>query len=312
MRNLSIPFKQKLAEGEQLNTFITVYHTDTSQTESYTDCTYPVTYFGNVVFSPLGGFQRSAISFTEDLDAPNVDLTFEVNAGETNPVAPSYPYYSSSPLLLFDILRGKYRDCFYRIYVGLPRFPSLGAVELTEGYFGDNQLSRSTFKVVGDGRIIKIQTANPVLTSPNCRNDLGDVKCQIDLNSLKFSSTIIEWSADLLLLQFLDSFPNNPTVVAGSPFTGQIPAAYSIGKITFRTGANAGRTYDVKARGAGTNGVSLWSPLIYTPAIGDEVDLYPGCNRTITMCQAYKNVMHMQAEPFLPSSTTQNDVQSFF
>lgn len=86
------------------------------------------------------------------------------------------------------------------------------------------------------------------------------------------------------------------------------------GAVTFETGANAGRTIEVKSWTQATRTLELWSPLGLPAAVGDQLRIYPGCHkRVLEDCRDRfripgslrfdrGNVRNFRGEPYVPGS----------
>lgn len=102
------------------------------------------------------------------------------------------------------------------------------------------------------------------------------------------------------------AFTASGTVGAGAtktrvPWTGSA-TTYTLGTITFVTGANAGVTATVKQ--ADASGLTLAFPLVNTPAGGDTFTATQGCDKTMTRCTALGNLLNFDGFPFVPVPET--------
>lgn len=302
----------KLLAGYKLATFLTVIKPVGEDPYLYiTDHPSSVTTEPFKTYTPYAGMLRSAISITDDMDVANLDFQFLSNPGDQNPLTDApLQYYSNSPITMHDALAGAYRGSRFIYEIGFPDFPDVGLLTMMAGTFGETQIGRSVFKVVGESDIIKLHVANPQNTSPVCRNRMGNTRCGIDLPSISVTRTITAILNGGSVLEFNSVIPANPTVVAGFPSSATMQT-FGLGTITFLDGANAGSTCDCNGFYVNRLMLQVWIPPTFTPTIGDSVSIAPGCDYSLLTCQAYKNVINMQAEPFLPAATTQNDVLSF-
>lgn len=79
---------------------------------------------------------------------------------------------------------------------------------------------------------------------------------------------------------------------------------YSLGTVTFETGADVGVSRTVKI----SNGTQLILryPLDYLPATGDQFKAYPGCDLTLATCGGalFNNAPNFRGFPFIPPSQT--------
>ena len=73
------------------------------------------------------------------------------------------------------------------------------------------------------------------------------------------------------------------------------------GVVTFSSGANAGRSMEVKAWTSATATVTLFLPMPAPIQVGDTQTLYPGCRKTTADCRdKFANIVNFRGEPFVP------------
>lgn len=131
----------------------------------------------------------------------------------------------------------------------------------------------------------KLEAKLGIQTSKFCSHDLGDANCRVDLTPFTFTETIA-------------AVTNRYQFQTSGNFT---PGQFSRGKITFTTGANTLVTRDVANMTSG-NIVTLWQPLPYSIAVGDEVILVQGCGKTLYDCIVrYNNAANHGGEPHIPT-----------
>lgn len=79
---------------------------------------------------------------------------------------------------------------------------------------------------------------------------------------------------------------------------------FSLGKVAFTGGANAGATVTVKLYD-GQGGFQLVAPLQEAPAEGDGFVAYPGCALSMADCQGkFANLARFRGQPFIPQPST--------
>lgn len=73
------------------------------------------------------------------------------------------------------------------------------------------------------------------------------------------------------------------------------------GVLTFETGANAGRSMEIKGWTQGTGRIELYLPLGYAIAVGDVFRIHPGCDKRLDTCiDRFANVLNFRGEPYIP------------
>jgi hypothetical protein len=79
---------------------------------------------------------------------------------------------------------------------------------------------------------------------------------------------------------------------------------FSLGKVAFTHGANAGATVTVKSYD-GTGTFQLVAPLQTTPEAGDAFTAYPGCALSVADCTSkFANLARFRGQPFIPAPST--------
>ena len=118
--------------------------------------------------------------------------------------------------------------------------------------------------------------------APTCLHTLFDLGCGLPAGAFSTNGTVGDASTTSLV-----------------NFSGAL-AAHLQGKIVFSSGANAGVVATVKNVVAGSS-LTLMYPLPQTPATGDALTVYAGCDHTMGTCQAkFNNLANFRAFPFVP------------
>lgn len=126
--------------------------------------------------------------------------------------------------------------------------------------------------------------------SSNCRADFGDNKCKASFVNRMGNATVTE-------VDNAQSFS-----YSNAAATNDVDHTYQNGLAIFNTGENAGISMEIADQLRGPLGQSkcvLRGLLPYPLAIGDEITVYYGCDKTPAMCsQRYNNIANFRGEPF--------------
>lgn len=121
----------------------------------------------------------------------------------------------------------------------------------------------------------------------SCLNTLYDTRCGVSRASFKASVAVVSGSTTTLL----------KTNYGGA--TGTL----NLGSLMFTSGALAGLRKTIKDQTLGN--LTLVSPLLDLPGIGDALDLYPGCNLSMANCLSpFNNMANFRGQPFVPLPET--------
>lgn len=123
---------------------------------------------------------------------------------------------------------------------------------------------------------------------PGCSAELGDAQCGVALSNPAYTCTGVVAQID----------GRTTFQVAGA-------AAYPAGLFTrgtarFLTGVNAGLSAMVKEHDGAL--IHLWQGLAQAPALGDQVTLQAGCDKTLATCRArFGNATNFRGFPYIPA-----------
>lgn len=75
------------------------------------------------------------------------------------------------------------------------------------------------------------------------------------------------------------------------------------GVLTWESGANTGRSIEVKGWAQATGEIELFLPMGYAIAAGDLFRIHPGCDKRLETCIArFANVLNFRGEPYVPGA----------
>ena len=127
----------------------------------------------------------------------------------------------------------------------------------------------------------------------SCDADLGDARCGIDLAdpAFKQSGTVASVTdARQFTASGLGAF-------ADGWFSG--------GKLTWTSGANAGRAMEIKrhAVSAGVVGIELWQPMSEDISVADGFDVTAGCDKQLATCETkFSNIVNFRGFAHMPGN----------
>jgi len=124
-----------------------------------------------------------------------------------------------------------------------------------------------------------------------CRAQLGDARCKIDLEAIKVAFTI-------------DTITDNGYGFTASELVGTADGRLKFGKVIWTGGLNDTMQDEIKANTSATGKavLSLYprNPLV----IGDTGFAYPGCDFQVTTCgDKFGNLANFRGEPYVPPPT---------
>jgi uncharacterized phage protein (TIGR02218 family) len=133
----------------------------------------------------------------------------------------------------------------------------------------------------------QLDTAIGRMYLPGCPWRLGDSRCGIDLSVWTRTGTITGVGAD-------------PRYVFSDTGQGEEPGWFAEGTVTLTSGANSGRTMDIRLWEPPT--FTMHRPLPYPVAIGDTYSAVTGDDKTFATCSdtKFSNQNRFGGFPMLP------------
>ena len=231
--------------------------------------------FDGTAFEAATGFTASEIKDALGLAVDNLEVSSALQSDRLNEDDLAAGLFDDAAI---EIWRVDWADTGAR---ALMRSGSLGEVRRTGAAF--------TAEVRGLAHYL--QQPKGRLYQSGCDADLGDARCGIDLDAPAFRGT-------------------GTVLAAASPrlFTASGLAAFSSGwftrgLVTFTSGANAGRSQEVKRHTlAGAEAtIELWQPMAMPVAPADTFTVTAGCDKRFATCQAkFANAASFRGFPHMP------------
>ena len=138
-----------------------------------------------------------------------------------------------------------------------------------------------------------------------CDAALGDARCGANIAAFRADGVVVSVDATgRMMVSGLERFADG---------------FFRQGKLTFSSGANAGRSFDLDdhALRDGAASLNFWLPLEVVPQVGDTFTVTAGCDKSFATCKAkFANHLSFRGFPHMPgadfaysyvSSRTQHD-----
>ncbi|MBS3962571.1 MAG: DUF2163 domain-containing protein [Sandarakinorhabdus sp.] len=246
------------------------------QVKAYTSHDRPLTVDG-ATYQPAGGFDASAIASDADMGVGDVEVLGAI---------------ASDDLSAGDLLAGVYDGAAFEASVCDWTNPADGRIIVRKGWLGTVSQTGGSFKAEMRGLAQRLQAPIIEAYSPECRANLGDTRCKVNLAPLTIAATVTATSDGTLgaTADFRRFFAAALT---------QADGFFDYGMVTFTSGASTGRSVEV-ARFAGTR-VDLFEPLGLGFTVGDTFTITPGCDKRLETCSSkFANVVNFRGEPHVP------------
>jgi uncharacterized phage protein (TIGR02218 family) len=257
----------------------------------YTTHDQPLTFdcdgLGMVTYNAEGGYKRSAIESQLGLAADNLELEGVLD---------------DDAITDEDLLKGLYDNAELKFMQVNWQDLSQGVLKLRRGYVGQITVHRDSYVAEIRGLMDAYSTVIGELYTPDCRADLGDSRCQVNLDTPEFTvaCTVSAVTAPApgeggtYIFQVAEDLSHLVPEPGGLPW-------FAMGKASWLTGANSGTAGEVKDWDATTSTATLFLATPYQIAVGDMLTLTVGCDKRRQTCVArFQNVVNMRGEPYLP------------
>jgi len=161
--------------------------------------------------------------------------------------------------------------------------PLAAEVPLMRGELGEVRLEESEFRAELRGAASRLQAAVCQETSPECRAELGDKRCGVDLAGRNMLARVVEVYGRGLLLD------------------RTVSAEFLWGRARFMSGANCGLISLLVA--IDDNRVELRDSARAEIEPGDQIELRHGCDKSFATCWGrFANAANFRGEPHLPGN----------
>ena len=188
-----------------------------------------------------------------------------------------------------DLRRGVYDSARVDIYLINFSSPQDGVAHLFRGFLGETKLTKLGYNAEILGLTSKLETKIGQLYSPLCRVNLGSDACKVATSSFTETGQV---TSVISRQKFSDS--SN---------TGQEDDWFSQGLITFTSGDNDGKSYEVKSYIQSSGTIELYVAADFDVSVGDSYSIVAGCDKKFTTCQTkFNNAKNFQGEPHVPGN----------
>lgn len=220
-----------------------------------------------LVYRAAPGMVPSAIERRDDLDPDSMEL-----AGAL----------TSSLITETDLLAGRWDGARLRVSAVNWADPTDNPLYLVRGELGSVESDGRSFSAELRGPAALLEAPVVEETSPECRAELGDRRCRIDM------------AARTIVTRIVSAHDTAITV-------GNAPGDYGFGRLRWLDGVNAG-TVSVVAESSGAI-VILREPPPFVPESGAMIELTEGCDKRFATCSSrFGNAVNFRGEPHLPGN----------
>lgn len=223
--------------------------------------------FDGLVYRATPGMVPSAIERRESLDPGNMDLSGAL---------------TSSLITETDLLSGRWDGARLRVTAVNWADPGDSPLFLLRGELGSVESDGRSFTAELRGPATLLDAAVNEDTSPECRAELGDQRCRVDMSARRTLARVVSFDGMVLTV-------DRPAGDCG------------FGSLRWLDGANAGLMSAIIAASGAI--VTLREPPPFVPGAGVMVALTEGCDKRFATCvERFANAENFRGEPHLPGN----------
>ncbi len=158
---------------------------------------------------------------------------------------------------------------------------------LRRGTIGQVSHGKYGFQAEIRGMMEPFQQAAGLICQKTCRAILGDTKCKVNAAAYTATGTVTAVNADGTFTTTLTQADNY----------------FDYGLVTFTSGDNDGKGYEVKEYLNTGGKVDTFLPTFYPVAAGDTFTIVAGCDGNFSTCKnRFNNVANFRGEPHVPGN----------
>ena len=233
--------------------------------------------FGGLAYAASSGFTASQIQSGLGLSVDNLDVSGALSSDDLNEADLAAGLYDGADI---EIWRVNWANSAQRVL-------------MRKGTIGEVKRGKAAFQAEVRGMAQKLTATVGRIYAYDCDADAGDARCGVDITTATcrgVGTIVAATDARRFTASGLSAF-------ADGWFTG--------GKLTWLTGANAGRAMEVKRhfKAPTVATLELWQAMSETVAVGDTFAVTVGCDKTFATCKAkFANAVNFRGFPHIPGN----------
>ena len=277
MRTLPTTFASHLASGATTLCNCWKITRKDGSVQGFTDHDKALT-FSNVTFEAETGFIGTENIARIGLAVDNIEVHAALSSGR---------------LQESDLINGLYDNAEVEVYLVNWQAPD-EHVLMTKGNIGEVRRGQLSFMAEIRGLAHHLQQPQGRMFQSRCDAELGDGRCQVQLNNATYTATAT--------LQHIDAEQTLQTNELPTYSTNWFKG----GQLEWLSGLNQGAVFEVKAHQTLTDQTSvlkLWQKINTAPAVGDQFKLTAGCDKLFQTCQTkFANQLNFRGFPHIPGN----------
>jgi uncharacterized phage protein (TIGR02218 family) len=224
---------------------------------------------GHLTYRAAPGMLPSAIALSDGFELDTLDVSGALTSDAIHPA---------------DLAAGRWDGAAVSIFMVDWEQPEGEQVPLARGELGDVSIEGVGFTSELRGPTALLDRPVVEQTSPECRAELGDKRCRVDM-AARVRVTRLAMVVEDDVIEVADASAQTN--------------AYGYGRVRWISGRNSGLESGVLSSDGAR--LTLREPPPFTPAAGDLIEIGEGCDKAFATCIArFANAKNFRGEPHLP------------
>ena len=224
---------------------------------------------GDLSYRAAPGMLPSAISVSDGFEADTLDVSGAL---------------TSEAITAEDLDTGRWDGAAVSIFLVDWEQPEAGQVDLASGALGDVSAHSGGFTAELRGPTAELDRPVVEQTSPECRAELGDKRCRVDMAARVLVTRVVAVPGDVAVEVAAASMGAN---------------AYGYGRLRWLSGGNSALESELVSSDGRVLRLREAPP--FDPAVGDLVEIREGCDKRFFTCRVrFANSANFRGEPYLP------------
>ena len=249
----------------------------------YTNYDFDLVVAGQVYNSDGPIISREGISLSLGIEVDNLSISIDcIDDNKWNGINVVQAFHNGQ----LDGARFKLERIF--MDMNTPTDTSAGTIKLFEGRIIEPDLDRNSIQasVASDLDELNVQMPRN-LYQPSCTNTMFDSACGLSREA--HASTLL-----------IESGSNTSRILCS---ISQSQGFFTQGVVEFLNGKNSGLKRTVRLHASGVLFLTL--PVFNEPEVGDQIKVYPGCDKRLDTCKnRFNNFARFRGAPFIPVPET--------
>lgn len=232
--------------------------------------------FDGTTYEAATGFTTTEIRAVTGLAVDNLDVSGALRSDRLNEKDLAAGLFDDAAI---EVWRVNWADTSQRLL-------------MLKGSIGEVRRGRLSFNAEVRGLAHYLQQERGRLYQFGCDATLGDARCGIDLSAFTAAGEVAV-------------VRDQRTFVVAGPVTSFAADHFTRGLLTWTSGANAGRSMEVKrhSKAGDTIVIELWQRMSENAAVGDDFSVSAGCDKQLSTCKAkFDNVINFRGFPHMPGN----------